>query len=272
MAFSTLNNIRKALWKDKFIDNTHLIFGTDENIALTHDGNKLVLDCDAMTSGDSSMALQIDAEATSTTAGIRQGALNIALDRAAANALSSWDGNPDCGLKIAVTNRGVNSSGGAIRGLDINARDRSSGTVTWINGCYITAEHSTDGGGVTNVIGGEFHSKNNGVATGDVITLKVYEESQSGTGTNYAIHIDCTNNSPFTREFCIYVNSGASSGWTNGLTFDGNVTNAFDFADTDGTNGCTRSTDYATTGNLDGKIQVDVGGNTLYIPLYDSIT
>jgi len=43
MAFSTLNNIRKALWKDKFIDNTHLIFGTDEDFGLTFDGTNLAL-------------------------------------------------------------------------------------------------------------------------------------------------------------------------------------------------------------------------------------
>jgi len=267
------NGIRRACYRNGFADSRYLYFGSDNDCSLSFDGNKLILNRDAMTSGDSSMAFQIDAEATSTTAGIRQGAMSISLERTSSYPLASWDGNPDCGLKMAITNRAANASGGAVRGLDINARNRdATGAVTWINGAYITAENSSGSGGLTNVTGAEVHAKNNGVASGDVICLKVYDESQSYTGTSYAIHIDCTNNSPFAREFCIYINSGAASSWTNGITFDGNITNTFDFADTDGTNGATYSSGhYSSLGNVDGKIQVDIGGNTLYIPCYASI-
>ena len=79
---------------------------------------------------------------------------------------------------------------------------------------------------------------------------------------------DCTNNSPFTREYCIHINSGASIGWTNGLTLDGNVTNAFDFADSDGTNGATIGTYSSADANPSGHIKVDAGGNTRYIYIY----
>jgi len=267
------NGIRRACYRNGFADSRYLYFGSDNDCSLSFDGNKLILNRDAMTSGDSSMALQIDAEATSTTAGIRQGAMFISLERTSSYPLASWDGNPDCGLKMQINNRAANASGGAVRGLDISARNRDSGgTVTWANGAYIVAENSNGSGGVTNLTGAEVHAKNNGVASGDVKVLRVYDESQSSTGTSYAIEINCTNDSAFTREYCVYINSGASSGWTNGLTFDGNITNPLDFADTDGTNGATYSAGhYGTLGNVDGKIQVDIGGNTLYIPCYASI-
>lgn len=224
-------------------------------------------------SGDSSKALELSVSPVSTTAGIRQGALSVSMSRSASYAWATWDGNPDCGVKIGITNRSVSGSNGAIRGLDINARNRGGGTLSWINGCYITAEHSTDAGTLAaNLIAGEFHSKANGVVTGDVVGVRIYDESQSSTGTSYALQINCTNDSPFAREFCIHINTPAASVWTNGVTFDGNITNALDFADTDGTNAATYSAaHYASLGAIDGKIKIDIGGNTLYIPCYVSI-
>jgi hypothetical protein len=151
---------------------------------------------------------------------------------------------------------------------------RNYGTYTGhtANGIYCTAENSTGADIGGDLIAGEFHSKGNGVTDGNVFAMKLYDESQSSTGTHAALYIDCTNDSAFARTSGIWINTPATSAWTNGITFDGNVTNALDFAETDGTNGATRDTGYATTGNLDGKIRVDVGGNTLYIPLYDSIS
>lgn len=217
--------------------------------------------------------VDITSSPTDVTHGVRQGALYISVNRAAGYPTAgSWDGNPDCGLKIQASNRAANAVGLNVRGFDVNARNRDSGVATAVNGGYITAENSTGTGGVTDVVGLEVHSKNNAVASGNVMGLRVYDESQSGTGTNYAVSIDCTNDSAFTREFCVHINSGASSGWTNGLTFDGNVTNALDFVDSDGTNSATYSAGhYATLGAIDGKIKVDIGGNTLYLPCYVSI-
>jgi len=218
--------------------------------------------------------LDVDVTPHALTAGERQGAINVYVNRTADYAMTSWDGNPDCGLKMQVYNRAVNTtSRGAVRGLDILARNRDSGSLAWINGGTVTAENSTGSGGVDSLYGFEVHVKNNGVASGTVCALRVYDESQSATGTNYAISIDCTNNSPFTREYCIHINSGASSGWTNGITFDGNITNVLDFADTDGTNGATyNSGGTYTPGNLKGKIQIDIGGNTMYLAAYDGMT
>ena len=215
----------------------------------------------------------VEVAPTDLTHGARQGAIFVGMSRSASYAMTGWDGNPDCGLKMQVYNRAANTTArGAVRGFDVLARNRDSvGSCVWLNGGYVCAENSTGSGGVVDVIGFEVHAKNNGVASGDVKVMRVYDESQSYTGTSYAIEISCTNDSAFTREYCIYINSGASSGWTNGLTFDGNITNAFDFADIDGTNGATYESDGMTPGTCKGKIRVDVGGTDLYIALYDAV-
>lgn len=227
---------------------------------------------DTAITSDSDRLLYLTSEPRNLTAGCRQGTLAISVNRPADYAMTSWDGNPDCGLKMQVSNRAANTtSRGAVRGIDLNARNRSSGSITWINGVYITAENST-GCTIADVTGAEIHAKNNGTASGSVKVLRVYDESQSSTGTNYAISIDCTNNSPFAREFCVHINSGASSSWTNGITFDGNITNTFDFADTDGTNGATtKGSDYSLS-EPRVKIKCDVGGTTYYLIGYTTAT
>ncbi len=207
---------------------------------------------------------------TNTTKGARQGALAISEVRT--TALTATDGNPDCAIKIQVSNKSASPDLWRGRGIDISVRNYGTYTGHTASGIYCTAENSTGADLGGDLIAGEFHSKGNGVTDGNVFACKLYDESQSSTGTHAALYIDCTNDSAFTRGYCIWINSGASSGWTNGITFDGNITNALDFAEEDGTNGATRNTGYTTTGNLDGKIRVDVNGNTLYIPLYDGIT
>ncbi|MFA5387953.1 MAG: hypothetical protein WC322_06250 [Candidatus Paceibacterota bacterium] len=249
------------------------VYGDTASDYMAYDASTATLNIVKATATENQRSLYIDEEVSDTTHGVRQGAIGVSVNRASTAALASWDGNPDCGLKMQVYNRANNASGGATRGLDILARNRdATGATTWVNGGTITAENSTGSGGVTDLIGLEVHAKNNGVASGDVKCLRVYDESQSATGTSYGIELNCTADSAFTREYGIYINSGAGAGWTNGLTFDGTVTNPLDFADTDGTNGATYSAGhYSSLGNIDGKIRVDIGGNTLYVPAYASI-
>ena len=246
-------------------------YGTTNGAYMTWDQSNNYLELVGLPATDSGKLINIDSELQCTTAGCRQGAIFIGVTRSASYPIASWDGNPDCGLKMQVYNRATNASGGATRAIDILARNRdTAGATTWVNGGTITAENSTGSGGVTDLIGLEVHAKNNGVATGDVKCLRVYDESQSSTGTNYAIEISCTNDSAFTREYCVYINSGAASGWTNGITFDGNITNTLDFADSDGTNGAKIGTYSTADANPSGHIKVDVGGSTRYIYLYTS--
>jgi len=218
--------------------------------------------------GTNANILDIDVAPTSATTASRQGAISLSLERA--TAMTASDGNFDTALKISAKNATASESYARTRGIDVNCKVDNSGNGSHsVHGAYITAEAESGTDLAGELIGLQVNSKQNGDATGaSIYALKIYDESQSGTGTNYAVHIDCTNNSAFTREYCIYIQSGASSGWTNGLTFDGNVTNALDFADNDGTNGATLGTHSSSDANPSGHIKVDVGGATRYIYLY----
>ena len=245
------------------------IYGTVTGEQLTYTASSGILEIvQTPTSGDSDRAINLDVEPRSTTAGIRQGAIYVGMNRTASYPWATWDGNPDCGMKMAVYNRSVSATLGAVRGLDITARNRDSGSLSWINGGQVTAENSTGSGGVVNVIGFEIHSKNNGVASGDVKALRVYDESQSATGTNYGIELNCTANSGFAREYGLYIGAGATASWTNAVSFNDTIVNVFDFENNDGTNGATLGTYASADANPSGHIKVDVGGATRYIYLY----
>ena len=83
----------------------------------------------------------------------RQGAIFVGMSRSASYAMTGWDGNPDCGLKMQVYNRAANTTArGAVRGFDVLARNRDSvGSCVWLNGGYVCAENSTGSGGVVGV-------------------------------------------------------------------------------------------------------------------------
>ncbi|MBU1621849.1 MAG: hypothetical protein KJ604_20530 [Gammaproteobacteria bacterium] len=223
-------------------------------------------------SGDSSRALYIVQSPISTTSGIRQGAVYIYSNRTASYAWATWDGNPDCGIKAQIYNRSVSAANGAVRGIDILARNRDSGSCSWLNGGYFCAENSTGSGGVVNVIGLETHAKNNGVASGDVKCLRVYDESQSSTGTSYGIELNCTGDSGFAREYGLYIGAGSTASWTNAISFNDTITNVFDFENSDGTNGATlKAGTYSGSGNTI-KIQLDCAGVAYYLIAHATVT
>lgn len=234
--------------------------------------NELVLY--APTFGENDNILDIDVYPSSVSACSRQGAAVFTMRRD--TAMTSWDGNADTCFRVYSYNYGANTTARCrIQGMELLARNRT-GSCSKVTGAYVTAENYVGAVGVVDVIGMEVHPKNNAVASGDVIGLRIYDESQSATGTSYGLIVDCTGESSVTHEYCIYINTSTTTNgtgtWTNGLTFDGQITNALDFADTNGTNGATYSSGhYSSLGNVDGKIKVDIGGNTLYIPCYASI-
>jgi len=67
--------------------------------------------------------------------------------------------------------------------------------------------------------------------------------------------------------------SSSTSTVTNAISLAGIVTNVLDFASTDGTNGAARGTwsSCGTTTQPDGYIKVDVGGNTMYAYLWNTV-
>lgn len=222
-------------------------------------------------STENTKQINMDIEVTDLTHGARQGALAIEVNRAADKVLTSWDGNPDCGLKIQAKNRAANGTDGGTRGIDVNARNRDSGTQSWINAIYATAEH--DGSSLASMSGIEVNTKSTATLTGDAIGIRIHDQSTvAPTGNHYGLKLTAQYN--LTREFALFVDSDLGT-WTNGLSFNGNVTNVLDFESSDGTNGAKTSVganQYAITAptTADGLIKVDIAGTSYWIPVFDA--
>lgn len=216
----------------------------------------------ALTAWNSTL-LSIYATPTATTVGTRNGTVNITTRRDIAWT-NAWDGNADIGLKILSYNYSVSTSYGRIEAFEVLARNRT-GSCSSVHGGYITAENYTGAGTVANLTGLEVHSKANAVISGSVKTLRVYDESQSSTGTTYGIELGCTGDSAFMREFGIFINATGSSGWTNAISFNDAITNVFDFENSDGTNGATLHEHGYTASGAGVKIAIDVAGTTYYL-------
>jgi hypothetical protein len=218
-----------------------------------------------MSVGDASKPISLTAYPTTVTAGARQGALAIAMSRTSAYKLTSWDGNPDCAIKVTNYNYGVSGTNGGTRGMDLTCRNRGGGTESWINGLYITCENSTDAGTIAQSTVAEFHMKNNYIVSTTHYGVLIQDDSQGVTvPTNFAMLKINTANYALTRANAIWIDS-ANAGFTNGVQFDGPITNALLFADTDGTNGATlKAGTYSGSGNTV-AIRVMVGAVPYYL-------
>jgi len=121
-----------------------------------------------------------------TTAGVRQGVLNVGIYRASTDVLATWDGCKDIAMKINAYNSAVNGTNGGVEGLEILARNTGTGaTLSLIKGMACTAENKTSSGNPTAVsmLTAEFSMKNNGIVTTSNYGVQIIDESQ---GTNPA--------------------------------------------------------------------------------------
>lgn len=133
----------------------------------------------------SSPIANILAYTSCTTAGVRQGVMNVGIYRASTDVLATWDGNKDIAMKINAYNSANNTTNGGVEGLEILARNTGTNAhVSLIKGMACTAENKT-GTGVTAVsmLTAEFSLKNNGIVTTSMTGLQIIDESQ---GTNSA--------------------------------------------------------------------------------------
>jgi len=209
------------------------------------------------------ISLYVYSEPVVVDRGMRAGAVYIETFRDVA--WTTNDGNPDCALKISAQNRSVSGIYSGVRGLDINARNRT-GSCGFVNGATITAENYDPSVSVVDVIGLEAHSKNNAVATGYVKAFRALDESGSSTGTHYGVEIT-TGDGAFMRAAAIQIdaNVAAGAGWTNGISFNNDITNVLDFANSDGTNGATLHEHGHVLSGAGVKIKIDVAGTSYYI-------
>lgn len=192
----------------------------------------------------------------------RQGVINLYAERD--TAITSWGGSPDMAIKVAIRNTADNGVGvGHMRGQEIVASNRS--TTGDVVCAYFSAE-SRSGTESSSIRSLWLIYDQSGNVNTDHMGLFIQDNSQSDVGTNYGIYLTSTNYAQ-TREYAIFVDNNAGS-WTNGLSFNGTITNAFDFESTDGTNAAGYNASYTNPAAYavpDGYIKVDIGGNTQYL-------
>jgi hypothetical protein len=208
---------------------------------------------------------------THVTDGARNGTVNFTTRRDIAWT-SGWDGNADIGLKILSYNYSVSTLYGRIEGFEVLARNRT-GSCAQIHGGYITAENYNGAGAVGTIIGLEVHSKGNAVTTTDVKALRIMDESGSSTGTHYGVEIT-TGDGAFMRAAAIQIDANVASGagWTNGISFNNDITNVLKFANSDGTNGATyKAGTFSGSGNTI-SIRVDCAGVAYYLIAHATVS
>lgn len=211
--------------------------------------------------GDSGRVVQYDVEALAGN-GVRQGVVAIGLNRADGEDFT-WDGNPDCAIKIGVTNRADNAANeGAARGIDISARNRGD-NMSWCNGGSINARN--DSGSTTYSLWGIMtRIENYGTCEAEAVGIDVNMSMESDTGApdTYAIRVRNTDASSQPAIDAVLAISNTS---TNGFT------NLLDLSGLTAANGTITSTSGTAATVWAGRIRVlDASGTAAWINLYST--
>ena len=225
----------------------------------------------------------IAANTTSTRDGHTNGAaLRVYFTRSAG--YNHTGGSEDIGTRLDATNYCTLTSGG-IRAVNITSTNRT-GTVAKVQGMLVTAHQRNTGGFTTGIYGARIVSKNQSpsVATGYQHALEVADESDGvQPALNSIVWIEKQSNSytAATRaavEIVNNCNTTYAQVITYGIYFkcgatNSNITNAFGFDSSDGTDGFTAIADGDLKGKVNGYIRVYDAqtGQTLYINCYDTV-
>jgi hypothetical protein len=167
--------------------------------------------------GDSPVGFKVTQEVLSGTAAFRQGALSVTINRAAAEADTAWDGNPDCGLKLAATNRATGNAvnEGAVRGIDVSARNRGT-NINWVNSAHFGSRNDS-GMTAASITGLSLRIENYGDIADSIVGLDVNlsDENDGGTHTKHGILIRNTDLSAQTAvDAAIKISHTSTNGFT----------------------------------------------------------
>jgi hypothetical protein len=160
--------------------------------------------------------LELNTDPAPVQAAARQGVIGVTGTRPTTFPFVTWDGNPDTGMKMVITNAAANTiARGAVRGLDIQARNKGSvATCSYLNAIYATAENANNT--ISQMYVGQLNMKNSGVVT-DNYGLVIQDQSQ-GTSTNtYPLRITTGTINPASgaRMAAINIASKDTVGFTN---------------------------------------------------------
>ena len=216
----------------------------------------------ALAGGDawsSKPLLKVEGYTNDTAEGVRQGLVNVNMNRASTNALATWDGNKDIGMKINAYNYAANGTNGGIEGLEILARNTGTGaTNALVKGMNVTAENKTGAGQVTSMQTAMFTLKNNGVVATSNYGVEIQDESQGTNPTATALlrfSTSAVNPASGAVPAAINIASKNTAGITNLI-----------YAESE-------TLDCATIGNgtystAEGYFTIKVGANTYRIPFF----
>lgn len=216
--------------------------------------------------GDSARAMVIDVDPQAGAGGFRFGGLYVDVNRASGQDFnSSWDGNPDCGLKIVSKNSAANAQDrGAVRGIDVQARN--SGTnLAWAYAANFNARNDS-GKEIDSLIGVQIRIEDYGEIDTEAIGLDVNMSIENDTGSpaKSAIRIRNTDASGMTAVRDVLLISHTS---TNGFT------NLINFAGASGEGIASGSLKDSAAADIlcDARITIVWNGTTYYLPAYDTV-
>ena len=213
--------------------------------------------------GDNPSGFRILQEVKSGTGAFRQGALNLQLNRAAGEADTTWDGNPDCALKIIATNRATGNvaSEGAIRGIDAQARNRGT-NINWVNAANLNARNDS-GMQAVSLWGLMIRVENYGNVGTDIVGLDINLSDENANVDPHTTHGILVRNTDQSGMPAVDAAIKVSHTSTNG--FD-----AFADLATNSGDGAVASTT-TPTGAATEALIVKIGANLRYIPCYAAV-
>ena len=167
--------------------------------------------------------VNVAGDITGLAAGAKTYGVNIDMTRPATSPTTGGDID-DAGIKLRIGNRAVTTAGNTIRGVDVQARNRATGTLTNLNGGAISVQ--TDSGGSTeSEIDLSAQTTLNGTVTTTHLGLDVRTFRQSaGVPTLEAIarlRNGNTTGTGVTTGLLITSEGGAPSSILNGIDLSG---------------------------------------------------
>lgn len=220
-----------------------------------------VLTTGTVDGGDSVLGNQI-ALAVNAGKGVRQGAINVQITRALGQDFT-WDGNPDCGIKIIARNSAANAANeGAERGIDVQARN--SGTnISWCNAANFNARNDS-GKTAYQLQGITIRCENYGTLETEAVGLDVNMSIENDTGAPVkdAIRVRNTDASGMTACNSVLAVSNTS---TNGFT------SLLDLSGLTAANATLISTSGTAATSWAGRIKIlDASGTAAWINIYST--
>ena len=211
-------------------------------------------------------------DSTGSAGGVKTRGIDIDLERPTA-VVTNGDSR-DQALKINIVNEVAGHTAGYfIRGIDCQAKqDVSGGTISAIYGANITAYNDT--GTVTDAYVLRLGMKNDGTATTSFYGLYIQDESQgTNSGVHYGIYLTTANYNPGGgRDAAMFIDSLNTSGWTNGIDFNGVFTSViavsdvptylFDLSGCTGTNATVTSDGGSAASSFKARIKVKTDDGT----------